>query len=467
MNPPFQLRAHHANDDPLLRDGRAARALRVLVDASVWVRLQESDDLPDILLRTLVLSERITMTLYGDDGPPDGVERRPMDSLFGGGEAIGWTVVTKTDDQMVPYEITTATTKRVTGGALFEGQVFEARMILGQERDAADERDALLITVAQEVGADLLITERASLLDTRLLERGNCQVAGPADALALVALYLRAAGEFITAKLDSWSFTATPTRFYQQMAEAHIPSLAGLVRRGDGRVTAARLLTVLSRARSLFAARDRIALLTSEPATEDIAEEISLTFTHALVDMVAFHDVLARVVNECLKHPETEPQRIKWQNHAWCERAIDQFPELRALWSADGYAKRLNHAMRVIRNEIHDVAPSIVPFRDEHGAAQVGLAFHFDVGSRVRASLDTLVDQRNYGVRQVFTDGHLIDPHIFYEFVLPWMLRSVDDILTALLRRLPERAQAERSVLLPEAVRDDALRSLARVPAHQ
>ncbi len=390
-----------------------------------------------------------------------------MDSLFGGGEAIGWTVVTVTDDQMVPYEISWTTETSVSSAALFTDQVLTARMTLEQEQGMADERNALLIAVAQEVGADLLVTERAPLLDTRLLERGNCQVVGPADALALVALYLRAAGEFITAKLDGWSFTATRTRFYQQMAEAHLPSLADFVRRAGGSVSAARLLTVLSRARTLFAVRDRIALLTSEPATEDNAEEISLTFTHALVDMVAFHDVLARIVNEFLELPETDRQWIKWQNQRWRERATREFAELAALWSADGYASNVNQALRDMRNEIHDVAPSIVPFKDVDGAARVGLAFHVDVGTKVTMSLDRISQGRNYGVRQAFADGHLVDPHLFYEFVLPWMLHSVEDILGALVRRLPERASSEQTSLLPDDVRDEALRALARIAPRQ
>lgn len=463
VNPLFQFRAHHPDNCPLLVDGRAARALKVLVDAPTWARLQQSEDLPDILLRTLLQGEQIVMTLYADDGPPDEAERRPIDSLFGGGEAIGWTVTTMTDDQMVPYEITTATDKSATVGALLDGQIFAARTALELERGTADERDVLLIAVAQSIGVDLLLTERLPLLNTRLVVSGNCQVAAPADALAVVALYLRAAGEFITVKLDSWSFTATPTRFYQQLAEAHVPSLAEFVHRAEDRVSAARLLTVLTWARSLFRSRDRIALLTSEPVTEDVADEISIVFTHALVDIVAFHDVLARIVNEFLVQPEMEPRLIKWQNAKWCEQAVEQFPELRIPWTVGGYAKSLNHALRVMRNEIHDVAPSILPFKENWGAAHVGLAFHVDVGSRVKNLLGLLTDARGDGVWQIFTDGHLVDPHLFYEFVLPWVLRSVDDVLQALLGRLPERAPNESSSLLPDDVRDEALRAVARV----
>lgn len=84
----------------------------------------------------------------------------------------------------------------------------------------------------------------------------------------------------------------------------------------------------MSRTRSLFKARDRIALLTSEPAFEDVADEISLTFTHSLVDMVALHDVLARIINEFLEQPERRPRQIKWQVRDWREKVIERFPGL-------------------------------------------------------------------------------------------------------------------------------------------
>lgn len=124
-----------------------------------------------------------------------------MGSAWGGGEAIGWTVVTKGDDEMVGYEITTSASTSVTSGALFLDQVVMAQMVLGHEQSGANELDALLMAVAQEVHADLLITERAALLQTRLLDDANCQASSPADALALTALYLRADRQFILVKL--------------------------------------------------------------------------------------------------------------------------------------------------------------------------------------------------------------------------------------------------------------------------
>lgn len=89
MNPPFQFRAHHAHDKPLLQDGRALRALKVLIDSPTWDRLCESDDIPDVMLRELLQDDRVFMTRYGDDGPPPDVERRRVDSPSGGGEGIG------------------------------------------------------------------------------------------------------------------------------------------------------------------------------------------------------------------------------------------------------------------------------------------------------------------------------------------------------------------------------------------
>ncbi len=339
-------------------------------------------------------------------------------------------------------------------------------MVLTEEQGSDDGRDALLIAVAQEMDADLLITERRALLSTRLLESGNCQVAGPEDALALVALYLRSAGKFILTKVPNVENVASPTRFYQEAAEVLIPSLEAFAHRADARISAARVLTVISRVRTLLKARDRIALLTSESVSDDVADEISVTFTHALVDMVALHDVLARIVNEFLEPPEPRRQVIKWSSPMWRERVMKRFPEIAGSWGDDGVAKHLNDALRTIRNEIHDVAPVIIPYRSERGATQVGLSFHVDVGTPVVTSLQQLADSRQSGIHQAFADGHLVDPHLFCEFVLPWLFRSVDDILRALLTALPERPAAvpRESLIRREVVRESVL-AIARLTA--
>ncbi|WP_143187172.1 hypothetical protein [Microbacterium sp. AR7-10] len=423
-----------------------------------------TESIDEVVLRELLGSHQISMSLYADEGPPPAVSRRPSDALWGGDEAIGWTVVKENDDVMVSHKITTATNDSVASYGLLHDQTFLAKTVLEQEHGSANDAEALLISVAQEVQADLLITEREALLGTRLLDAGNCQVSLPGDALALVALYLRSDGQFILAKVPNVTVTASSTQFHRQVAEVHLPSLTEFVNRAEGRVSAARLLTVLSRARNLFKARDRIALLTSQAATDDIANEISLTFTHSLVDMVAFHDVLARIINEFLKPPESNPPRIKWQNPRWRARVIEEFPDLEDPWSDGGHAKHLNDALRVVRNEIHDVAPVITPFRAERGAAQVGLAFHVEVGARVVTSLGALADDSRLGIRQAFADGHLMDPHLFYEFVMPWMIRSVDDVLGALLPRLQGRPPAqESSLLLCREVVDESVRAIARV----
>lgn len=461
MASPFQFRGHHDDGPPLLRQAQPARPLRVLLDERVWRRLQQGENAS---LHALLNSDQITTTAYGDDGPPADVPRRPSDTPWGGGEAIGWTVVTVTDDEMVPYQITTTTEKTVTSGALFADQVRMASMVLELEGGPADAHDALLIAVAQEIHADLIITERLALLDTELLDDGNCQAVSAADALPLIALYLRAGGTYILAKSANFTFTATPMRFYSRVAATYITALGEFVHRAEGHILAARILTLLSRSRTLFKARDHIALLISEPATEDNADEIALTFTHALVDMVALHDVLARIVNELLDPPETQSRQIKWQDTGWRTRAIDSFPGLDDPWSDDGYARHVNHALRVMRNEIHDVAPSIIPFKTKRGGTQVGLAFNVDVGTRVVASLNALNDARRAGIEQAFADGHLVNPHTFYEFVLPWVVRSVDDVLGALLLHLPERAPRQNSSGLSEEAIDESIRAIVPLP---
>ncbi len=464
MHTPLQFGARHKSDAPLFQNARAARTLRVLVDAPIWARLQRSRTVPGVLLRELLGDDRISMSLYGDNGPPPDVRRHPMDSIWGGGEAIGWTVVTPTDDAMVSHDWTAATNKSVTSGALLRDQVWIAEMRLRREHGAVAARDALLLAVTQATEPDLLITEREALLTAGLAETENCQVARPDDALALVALYLRSAGEFIVFKGPGITYAANSAEFYDLVADVLIPSLGEVVRRADGRIAFQRLNTVVIRARALLAARDRLVLLTSESVTPDVADEVSQTFTHALVEMVAIHDVLARIANEFLDPPTGNPRQVKWQESAWRRRVTERFPDLADAWADGGYAKHLNDALRAIRNEIHDVAPVMTPYRSQNGTAQIGLSFRADIGTRVVASLAALADDGGHGVHRAFSDGHLVEPLQFYEYVLPWLLRTVEQILCALLAELPDTAasQVSRTFIRPE-VKAESLMAIARL----
>jgi hypothetical protein len=445
------LGGQKSHDAQLFRDALPARKLKVLIDIDVWDRLSTEQIPFDATLYGLLLDERVAMSRYSDDGPPPDAARLEADGFLRGDEAIGWTTLAPSDDGMVAYSITTATTTAVERRALLTDQVLLPRWVLTNENGTADEADALLIATAHEIGADVLVTQREPVLNTEIEDRGNCRFVSPADALPLIALYLRAAGEYVLAKSSNFMGTTYRRGFYDRAAARCIPSLTQFVHRAEPQVSAARLLTVLRRARAVLEARDRLALLVSEPLTEDVIDAVEGVFTHAVVDMVAFHDILAHVVNELLPQPETDAFRIKWQKEPWRRRALDGVPALCEGWRDGGRAIALNSALRAVRNEIHDAAPLAAPLRTRWGPAEVGLAFHEQVGTTVLDALRKLECDSDPGVGRAFADGHVIRPLVFVEFVLPWVFTSVETTLAALLPRLPEREPPVRDPVLDSA----------------
>jgi hypothetical protein len=332
-----------------------------VVDSEVWDRISVATDLPSRTLHALLLDERVQVSLYSDDGPPADAKRKRPDLVARGDEAIGWTVLSPVGEPLLQYLITTATESSIKQSGLSPDQIWMARTVLKIE-GATDENDfdARLIATVQEVKADILVTEREAILSTELEDRANCRFASAAEAIALVALYLRASGEYLYVKdRDFTAHTSTASRFYHQVSEHLIPSLGEFTHRAEGVVTAARLATIYRRARGLLEARDRLALLTSLAITDDVVDSVEATFTHALVDMVAFHDVLARIVNEFLESPQSH-RSSKWQHSGWRPVVLSEIPAMSAAWTDGQSAFVLNEALRAARNEIHDIVPTSV-----------------------------------------------------------------------------------------------------------
>lgn len=417
-----------------------ARRLRVLVDAELHERLTLETGIEAMTLIGLLSHERVDMSLYSEHGPPTDAERIQADEFAHGDEAIGWTTLASDgDDPTLGCLITKTTRQGITQSSVLQEEILLARTVLqneGVSRDATE--DARCIAAAQGSGADLFITERGAVLRTELEDRGSCRLVSPRAAIALVALYLRSAGQFYFLRGGIHSGIASGPSFYNRAAEHLVPSLSAFLHRGEGTVASPRLMTVQRRIRGLVESRDRLALLASGRATDQTADAVEATFSHALVDMVSLHDVLARVANELMANPEFRVQNIKWQT-GWRERVIEEFPALKPAWDDCGPATELNRALRAIRNEIHDVAPIIAPYRTRWGAPQIGLGFLEGVTTKVERPLQRLEGNLDHGVSGRLSDGMVIAPMDFFEFIFPWMLRSVDGTLAALTVSLPER----------------------------
>ncbi len=448
----IQFLGGHDTREPLFRDARPARRLRVLVDVDVWERISKQRTPTEATLHRLLQNERVEMSLYSDNGPPADVERLESNGYLHGDEAVGWTTLTPSDDEMVAYSVTTATRTAVVHRALITDQVLMPGWVLAEETGAPDDAAARLIATAHEIGVDILITERDAVLNTELEDRGNCRFVAPLGALSLIALYLRAAGEYVLAASTGFIETSHRRGFYDRVAFRAIPSLDTFIGCAGTSVSADRLLTITRRVRALVEARDRLALLLSEPSTDDVADAVEATFTHAMVDMVAFHDLLARVVNEMLPSPEPDAFKAKWQQEKWRADAIAVFPELRGAWGDDVPAVLLNKALRAVRNEIHDVAPVTAPFRTKWGGPEVGLAFHQRVGDKVLAAMHGIVDDTDLGIARFFADGHVFRPLVFLELVLPWQFASVNATLSALVPSLTGAEQFSANGILDSEV---------------
>lgn len=79
---------------------------------------------------------------------------------------------------------------------------------------------------ASEIGADILVTARATLLTGRPFETPKITtVASPREAIPMLGLYIRSRGNYFVTKAARFSFITKRGLYWQRAAELYIPNL--------------------------------------------------------------------------------------------------------------------------------------------------------------------------------------------------------------------------------------------------
>ena len=224
----------------LFKAAHAYRKLRVLVDAELLDGDQAAWTIENLLAGFLA-HEDVECWRYSDDGPPPGT--RQLTSPAGFQAAAGWAVATPAP----PGSFATHAVIYATGdsagrtwisdesalGASLDTRSGAYESLEPAEAVARRSADAVAACVAQQVRADLFITNREYLHKvTWALGRGVTYCL-PAGAFALVSLYLRAQGEFLAWKDSRGSSSASFNKglFYQVGARELLPEASASLRR--------------------------------------------------------------------------------------------------------------------------------------------------------------------------------------------------------------------------------------------
>ena len=150
----------------LYQGDRPERDLLIIVDADTVSGDPEKSGISDRLLG-LATYEHVKMYRYADDGPPPGTPT--LDVEFWKPATIGWLVCIESDPGgITSHNVTYSDGKQISKSAICGGLVSHfAKRLEEASTGAPDvrvERDSLLLFAASEIGADILVTARPSLL---------------------------------------------------------------------------------------------------------------------------------------------------------------------------------------------------------------------------------------------------------------------------------------------------------------
>lgn len=267
---------------------------------------------------------------------------------------------------ILPLQVKTERGLLHTGLRNYEGALQEtAQMATKHQLDEADARDGVLLyRIGSELDADLIVTDRGWLLSERGRRHGEhlANIVSPAEALALMGLYLRWHNQAIiiggaairwhqTSMRRSAAFTAMPSfERWNQAGRAWCDT--------NGNLTLESLnQTLLTRVARGLGFRDNIfslsATLTAAEPEEMLCELDSLLFS-----LVGAFDVAARIVDHILGWNSRKVGG--WQDQGWQSRLEGPASALHDYTKAGSEMQRTFEVLRLLRNSVHNEALDLI-----------------------------------------------------------------------------------------------------------
>lgn len=307
----------------------------------------------------------------------------------------------------------------------------------------AHDDDIRASLTAGMLGVDFFITERERLLrERRWLKEVNCHYPpaeapchGPAGAVALIGLYLRAQGDFsVPGEPSQESRPQARARLYQLGALAAVPTLATwdslTFHCGDDSITSATgalVRSVQDRVREALLHRDLMHVALHR--TDDHANQAEAfgRLDSFLLFLMAALDAAARIAHLTLGAKVGvdvigKARHAAWQQGKWLKVLQQHFTALSALVAPGSHGERVMTLLRHLRNTIHSesLMTSAGCATLSWGEAHPLLA----LSAELREALDAVVD-----LDRVPGQGDLVRPGELVEHLFLHVVTLLDDLL--------------------------------------
>lgn len=296
--------------------------MRVVVDAGLLKRLEESSENEvESLVASLLHHRFVSLLRYADAGPSE--EERAQASSDWPGGVNGWVIGPETGPAVGISHRLAVTFAIDNSGSLIAGSFAGAHHAAADEsatayqelkvEDAAAQRvkDMVAASCAYAIGADLFVTERPYLFEANWDAASGVLAVNPLDALPLIGLYLRAQEQFTIRQtypghpgglnMNRGGFYAAATydllpsfSHWYGACEAHSEAI-----QDDGLVFLAG--SAVHRFQRAIQARDRVWFALNRPTIGDAGEDALDALDDVLLRLMGTVDITARVARVVLE----------------------------------------------------------------------------------------------------------------------------------------------------------------------
>jgi hypothetical protein len=459
-----RLRLSHSNPTwtELFKPIRGLRNIRVVIDAELWDD-RHGEWTAKSLLSGFLTCQGIEFWRYTEDDPPPGARWCPTSS--GGRVAIGW-MTAKADPSGGPDQYVLAYVANERGiqwqlegeprlFALNDQQTRAYEALDSAEATARRIADAVAACAARQAKADLYVTDREYLhkLNNMTLAP-SVTFCTPADALALVSLYLRTQGEFLAWKDPKED---VPVRFgkrtfYWVGARELLPQgwrwFSACVAHSNAQefVPGANNLTylggaVFQRVAGVLQARDDVMRTVNRKQDSQIVEDSLTALDVCLIFLMGALDATARVAHHVLGFPAEQARNAGWQREKWLKKVEEKAPELARVVAPGTDGSHALTIVRLLRNTVHDTglrALGVIQHSVQRETTLAGVCLSATDRADIIAATDHLGGRDAWSIQELLPEMLHFDPGVLLDRLLP----AVMELLNKLMAKTPVESLA-------------------------
>ena len=462
-----------------LFEGRAPyRKLTVLLDADLLSEAESRGWGTESLLAGLLTLELIDGLRYADDGRPDEVPRKEHEHL--GTHVPGWVMLgTDNGDRIRKVRSSNAGLISSTAivGELPDVAAADATTTAYSDRtpDQASEqrrRDAVALQVADAIGADLFLTARPYLHENQWGVAGGVTLVGVDDALAIVGLYLRAQGSYVTWRGVDGRGTSTMNRglFYWVGTRELLPAawrwFTACVQHSNGGGDDRLIFvgqSVLQRTQRAIQARDEMHIALNRAPDNDTAEDALVAMDILLLLLMGAVDATARVAHTTLGLT-SPPHSSGWQRKPWRKEVREVAPDLADLFKTGSKHLHALTILRLLRNAIHGEALQPLAVGTGHRRVRTLVTLPHSDAAEVMKAIAALGGEAAWGVESLIPGRLHFDPGQLIDELFPRVLELLNCVMDDTpVERLSHVSLSPSDSLPPdEKTRDDTFGEMNR-----